>query len=284
MTTHRPCSHRVRGGFTLVELLVVIAIIAILMALVVPGLDRARELARTTQCGSNTRNIALAMQMFAGDHEDALPWAWNSGEDYTKFGGVYGASNFATELYPYLNDIRVFTCPSFGGYFKPQLRTSAGASYVWGSHYRANPSIGYPRGYYGPGILYANQMAGSIGVSGWKTASVAWTHRPARLGRIRNTSQKVCIFDNKERTMPYTPTPGVGRRAFTNALGDGDRTKDGNYSPWWAKAAIGAWHRGRSNFAFFDGHTEVVPWTDDRSFGTASTSDQAEYDYWSLVH
>lgn len=65
-----------RKGFTLIELLVVIAIIAILAAILFPVFAKAREKARQSACTNNQRQIAVAVQMYAQDHEETLPTAY----------------------------------------------------------------------------------------------------------------------------------------------------------------------------------------------------------------
>src|SRR5512138_458517 len=62
-----------RCGFTLIELLVVIAVIAILAALLLPAIGRAKGKARDTVCFNNLRQWGLATQLYATAHEDFLP-------------------------------------------------------------------------------------------------------------------------------------------------------------------------------------------------------------------
>ena len=67
-------------AFTLIELLVVIAIIALLLAILMPALSRVREQARSSACQSNMRQLCLAMNLYALDHEDlTMPFTHEPG-------------------------------------------------------------------------------------------------------------------------------------------------------------------------------------------------------------
>jgi prepilin-type N-terminal cleavage/methylation domain-containing protein len=70
---HRLPRSLTRSGFTLIELLVVIAIIAILAAMLLPALAKAKERAKRTQCMSNLRQITVASIMYANEQKEFLP-------------------------------------------------------------------------------------------------------------------------------------------------------------------------------------------------------------------
>lgn len=119
---HRPTAVRcaTRPAFTLVELLVVVAILAILLAILLPGMNSARQRAKKVVCVSNLRQLGHAVHMYAADFNGfALPLAYTDtatptfwwGKD--DLGGVDPTFGF---VWPYLrSDLRaagIYECPS----------------------------------------------------------------------------------------------------------------------------------------------------------------------------
>lgn len=220
-------SGAVRRGFTLIELLVVVAIIALLIAILLPALGRAREQSRAVACGANLRSFGQAAYTYATEWDgyvlrgdlDSKELFWPLAfarylgqEEYT---GNYGQK----DVWTYLQDRRIFRCPSLNKTPFPL-------------HYTAN---NMPFHLYNPtsntfqaGVTPRATKLVNLGVAPSTTAYMGECHDPAK-----HTEKFLNVMD-------------VALREHTNfgnnlrLLGKDDKR-----------------HMGNTTIVFFDGHTET---------------------------
>ena len=143
--------HSRRNGFTLIELLVVIAIIALLMAVLMPSLQRVRKQAMAAVCENNLHSWALLFQMYAQDYDNKLMLGFDS----TVGSGVRdGRHSWMYTLKPYYgdaNDIRL--CP------RASRTINEGGHMPWAAWEVTNPEW-----------KYVYRASGSYGINSWVTS------------------------------------------------------------------------------------------------------------------
>ena len=134
--------NRCKSGFTLIELLVVIAIIALLMAILMPALQRVRKQARTTVCLANLKQWSLMYAMYTDENDGNF----FTGELNGSRGGMGSGEFWRETMRPYSKDIKMWLCPQAA---KPL------------------PQGGIPSGGWSNYAWETGSDVGSYGLNGW---------------------------------------------------------------------------------------------------------------------
>jgi prepilin-type N-terminal cleavage/methylation domain-containing protein/prepilin-type processing-associated H-X9-DG protein len=255
----------VKKGFTLIELLVVIAIIALLLAIVMPSLTKAKEIAAGVVCLNDQKTLALSFHTASDDNNGnsvntifGLSNGWVSNPQTSDGTGV--GVDVAThedringikagELYPYVGDYKPFHC-------RGDKRWKKGTSR--GSGPRQKPYVSY---------ALPDGIGGDIDNKSGDRDSKSGVVR-INLQKIKNPSESYLFLEDGYDGW-YPNNYGWSLKYYM-AL-----SNPGGWE-WWDP--MGTYHTGGCTFSFFDGHAEKYKWRDSRTApyfrdrGSSSTS------------
>jgi prepilin-type processing-associated H-X9-DG protein/prepilin-type N-terminal cleavage/methylation domain-containing protein len=235
------------AGFTLVELLVVIGIIAILISILLPSLNKAREQATSLKCQSNLRQVSMAAIMYANAHKGVLPYPttglgesmlWFNGIDpylgakYDRSGATGVAAGRAYKAYK--------QCPIYDSFDGDQFQGGQNQTKEYARTFKMNNHL--RRNGTRSNILVVNPANEATGVKTAYTPNFV----SARLTDVRQSAQFVFFGDGLSLD-------------FTGPVAN--QAQSGEFSmevDLLSEASPGLRHRGGANIAFVDGHVEWI--------------------------
>jgi prepilin-type N-terminal cleavage/methylation domain-containing protein/prepilin-type processing-associated H-X9-DG protein len=229
---------RTGRAFTLIELLVVIAIIAVLAAILFPVFAQAKAVAKAASCLSNMKQVGLAWQMYAGDHDDTMPLTQQPfmseavpanalhalqyplyANWYTGLSPQQGGSDArAGSLQPYMKNVQITDCPAAQG-----LPNTSGLDPV---AYGLNVSISY-----GADILLGE---------------ISTFFEPVNYSRVSHVAETILYGDTA--TSMYGPNR-IQRGGILMNFGTTCLTAPTAHRR----------HAGKANINWLDGHAKAMP-------------------------